>query len=71
MPIEYDSRVAKDLKDITDLAIRDFVMEILKNGSFLKKKKSIGNGQFQTVLNVGVTISFQQKGSTIVIARVK
>jgi len=67
MAIRYAKECFLEIRNIEDIAIRNFIMEILKNGSFLKHKEHSKNGRFKTILKVGYTIYFEQYENDILV----
>lgn len=67
MPINYDPKFILELKAIEDKSLKKFILSILKNGSFLKKKEHIKEGIYKTELQIGYTIYFELDGSEVIV----
>lgn len=70
MPIHYNSEVVEALRALEKYNLRHFVMEILRNGSFLKKAEHKGGGYFVTHLEIGVDIYFYKSGGEVNIHKI-
>lgn len=70
MPIRYNSDIVESLRALEESNLRHFVMEILRNGSFLKKAVHKGRGYFVAYLEVGVDVYFYKNGGDVTVHRV-
>lgn len=69
--VSYLPHVAEEIRAIENPAVRSFVLDVLRNGSFLKLKQHVGDGRYKTVLKVGVEIFFELEGSNALVVGIR